>query len=1115
MQHTGNATTILKGCMLVAAVFLLTVFAGLPTGPGLEKPEAIQPYLNGVFPAQTPGSSQGGGNGPWKAVNAFPNLTFIDPIAMVETPDRAGFFVGSKKGFIYRVPKDANTSTKTLVLDIAGRTTTGGDAGLINFVLHPEFGQNGSPNRGYIYIMYRHHEINREDCGRGVDRLSRFTMPDGADNFDPATEQILIQQYTSSCVHMGGGMFFGNDGFLYFTIGDGGGGGARYRRAQTLTGGLFAGLFRIDVDKDETRSHPIRRQPKVNSPKDEVYETFTQGYYIPNDNPWQGPDGNIMEEYYSLGLRSPHRATFDPVREEVWIGDVGELTREEILIARKGYNYQWPYMEGSISGPIAKPDAIIGKEEGPFFDYGRSEGNCVIGGFVYRGNKWQEALEGKYLFGDHRTRNIWSIDRSSKEVTFLTSIPPEGPGSKNGISSFATDSDGNIYVLKVYATNEDGGLIYKLDREGGTPVADPPQLLSQTGAFTNLAELTPAPGLVPYQVNTPLWSDGAAKKRWMALPNDGKHNSAAEEISFSENGTWQFPEGTVFVKHFEMPVDASDPSKLVRLETRFLVIAENGGVYGLTYRWNDEGTDAELLPGSATRPLTIKQADGSELTLEWQFPSRTQCMTCHTPTADFVLGVNTAQLNGPMTYPATGITDNQLQTWNTLGMFSREITDPVANLPRMFHLDDPNASLEQKVSSYLAANCAHCHRPGGVEGAFDARYSVPMDQKNIVEAPGISRNTPAGEVLVVPGDVANSHLYQRDAELGTGTAMPPLGKTINDDPYLGVLAEWINSLKEEEPPVEDPVEDPTEDPAEDPIGDDPIQDEEEKNEEEPPDEPEVPLDSEGIWLEAECGEIGEQWELMADPDATGERYITIPNQNIRFINNASDDPRFTATYYFTVEEAGLYEVFLRTIAPNTGDDSFWVRVNDIRWVRFNQIEGSETFNWDQVHDNSKGNKPVLFEAVKGENFLQISLREDGTSLDKIYIAKSGEEPTGPGEEVEPCEADTGNEAAKPHVGLPGRQIRSTSGGTIPAFDFEVYPNPFSGRFNLVMPSRQGDLKRASLRIYDAYGRIIHQRFDLSFGQTLSIDRLEGFEAGVYYVRVQAGEETGVVRIVKQ
>ena len=145
--------------------------------------------------------------------------------------------------------------------------------------------------------------------------------------------------------------------------------------------------------------------------------------------------------------------------------------------------------------------------------------------------------------------------------------------------------------------------------------------MSQTGAFSDLKTLTPGEGLVPYDVNSPLWSDGAAKKRWIALPNDGKHNVPDEEIFFTETGEWQFPAGTVFIKHFELPTDENNPNEITRLETRFLIVMENGGAYGVTYKWNNAGTDAELLTSGASRQLTLHKSDGSRVAQEWLFPS--------------------------------------------------------------------------------------------------------------------------------------------------------------------------------------------------------------------------------------------------------------------------------------------------------------------------------------------------------------------------------------------------------------------------------------------------------------------------------------------------------------
>ncbi|MCV6592294.1 MAG: hypothetical protein OIF48_05030 [Silicimonas sp.] len=118
----------------------------------------------------------------------------------------------------------------------------------------------------------------------------------------------------------------------------------------------------------------------------------------------------------------------------------------------------------------------------------------------------------------------------------------------------------------------------------------------------NLATLEPHPGCVPYEMNVPFWSDDALKSRWMCLPNDGSHNSAAEQIGYSEEGDWTFPVGTVMVKHFELLLDKSDPASSRRLETRFIVHGTDG-YYGVTYRWNAEGTDATLLTTARRRTL--------------------------------------------------------------------------------------------------------------------------------------------------------------------------------------------------------------------------------------------------------------------------------------------------------------------------------------------------------------------------------------------------------------------------------------------------------------------------------------------------------------------------------
>jgi hypothetical protein len=163
-----------------------------------------------------------------------------------------------------------------------------------------------------------------------------------------------------------------------------------------------------------------------------------------------------------------------------------------------------------------------------------------------------------------------------------------------------------------------------------------PRLLSRTGAFKDTHNLVAGDGLVPYEVIVPFWSDGATKMRWMALP-DGK-------IKFAPTGEWGFPKGTVFVKHFELATDETHPERKRRLETRLLVCDAAGGVYGATYKWRADNSDADLLATNLTEPITVRTGSGVRTQL-WYYPSGQDCLTCHTANAGYVLGVKTRQLN--------------------------------------------------------------------------------------------------------------------------------------------------------------------------------------------------------------------------------------------------------------------------------------------------------------------------------------------------------------------------------------------------------------------------------------------------------------------------------------
>jgi uncharacterized repeat protein (TIGR03806 family) len=337
-----------------------------------------------------------------------------------------------------------------------------------------------------------------------------------------------------------------------------------------------------------------------------------------------------------------------------------------------------------------------------------------------------------------------------------------------------------------------------------TATGEFPRLLSQTGAFADTRTLTPSDALIPYDLNVAFWSDGAAKTRWISLPHqDASHTTT---IAFSPTGEWKFPKGTIFVKHFELPVDTAHPETKRRLETRLLVCDATGAVYGVTYKWRPDNSDAELLRDSLVEPILIKTPAGTR-TQEWYYPSPADCRTCHTDNAGDVLGVKTRQMNRDFTYPQSGVRENQLRAWDHLGMFTPALNE--ADIPQFRKLaraDDESASLEDRARSYLDANCSQCHRPGGTILTFDTRYDTPLPEQNLLDASVLIDEGIDRARLVAPHDIWRSIAFMRVNTL-EAFKMPPLARGVIDEGGVALLRRWIQSLPGPEvlpPPIIEP-----------------------------------------------------------------------------------------------------------------------------------------------------------------------------------------------------------------------------------------------------------------------------------------------------------------------
>jgi uncharacterized repeat protein (TIGR03806 family) len=301
-----------------------------------------------------------------------------------------------------------------------------------------------------------------------------------------------------------------------------------------------------------------------------------------------------------------------------------------------------------------------------------------------------------------------------------------------------------------------------------------PRLLSQTGAFQDTRQMIASDGLIPYELNLSFWSDGAHKRRWMSLP-DGK-------IVFAPGGEWKFPAGTVFVKHFELATNESQPLQRRRLETRLLVRAANGSVYGATYKWRPDDSDADLLTTNLTENILIQTATGTR-TQAWYYPSRVDCRTCHTDRAGGVLGVKTRQFNRDV-----------IGAWNRLGLFDPSPTETaLASCDFLARPDDTSRSLEDRARSYLDVNCANCHRPGGTVGYFDARYDTPSEKQGLIDGPVLIDEGIDHARIIAPNDIWRSILYMR-ANSVDAIKMPPLARQTRDSDGMALLRQWIESL---------------------------------------------------------------------------------------------------------------------------------------------------------------------------------------------------------------------------------------------------------------------------------------------------------------------------------
>jgi mono/diheme cytochrome c family protein len=248
----------------------------------------------------------------------------------------------------------------------------------------------------------------------------------------------------------------------------------------------------------------------------------------------------------------------------------------------------------------------------------------------------------------------------------------------------------------------------------------------------------------------------------------------------------------VFVKHFELPTDDTQPNVHRRLETRFIVCDSTGSIYGVTYKWRPDNSDADLLSTNLVEAIPIHTASGIR-TQQWYYPSREDCRTCHTRLAGEVLGVKTRQLNRDFAYPS-GVTDNELRTWNHIGLFDSQLEEAaLPSYPKLARSDDSSKNLQDRARSYLDANCSHCHRPNGTVASFDARYDTPLSEQNLIKGPVLIDEGMDNASIIAPNDIWRSIALVRMRTL-EGFKMPPLAHQMSDRKGIELIEDWVQSL---------------------------------------------------------------------------------------------------------------------------------------------------------------------------------------------------------------------------------------------------------------------------------------------------------------------------------